>query len=99
MTLGVVIPVYRGIATIGGVVEALYRFSEARRLQCRVVLVEDMSGDGSREEVLKLAARHTGVTAVLPAPLVIVIGRPFTETSPGYASFASIRMFWTCSLV
>lgn len=66
MTLGVVIPVYRGGGTIGGVVEALYRFSEARRLMCRVVLVEDMSGDGSREEVLKLAARYTGVTAVLP---------------------------------
>ena len=66
MTLGVVIPVYRGGGTIGGVVEALYRFAEARRLACRLVLVEDMSGDGSREEVLKLAERYTGVTAVLP---------------------------------
>lgn len=66
MTLGVVIPVYRGGGTIGGVVEALCRFAESRRLTCRVALVEDMSGDGSREVVLKLAERCTGVTAVLP---------------------------------
>lgn len=65
MTLGVVIPVYRGKDTIGTVVEKLFRFAGEQRLLCRVVLVEDCSKDGSREAVLKAAADYGGVTAIL----------------------------------
>jgi len=65
MMLGVVIPVYRGKSTIGVVVEELFRFAQVQKLLCRVVLVEDASGDGSREAVLHAAARYSGVTALL----------------------------------
>ena len=67
MTLGVVIPVYRCEDTIGDVVDALFTFAKAQRILCRVALVEDHSDDGTREAVLALAKRHTGVTVVLMA--------------------------------
>ena len=67
MTLGVVIPVYRGFATVGSVVESLSRFAKSRKILCRAVLVEDGCGDESRAEVLRVAALHPGVTAVLMA--------------------------------
>ena len=65
MTLCAVIPVFRGAATVAGVVEELRRFSEEHEIPCRAVLVEDASGDRSREVVLDLAARFAGVTAIL----------------------------------
>lgn len=65
MTLGVVIPVYRGKDTVDAVVEELYAFAKANHLPCRVVLVEDHGGDGSRKAVIAAAAHHGGVTCVL----------------------------------
>ncbi len=65
MTLGVVIPVYRGKDTVDAVVEGLYTFAKANRLPCRVVLVEDHGGDGGREAVTAVAKRFGGVTCVL----------------------------------
>ncbi|NLI22224.1 MAG: glycosyltransferase [Clostridiales bacterium] len=65
MTLGVVIPVYRGGESVGSVVEALARYARERELRCRVVLVEDGSGGASREAVQTLANGRPGVTALL----------------------------------
>ena len=65
MTLGVVIPVYRGGESVGTVVDALARYARERKLCCRVALVEDGSGGASREAVQNLAKGRLGVTAVL----------------------------------
>ncbi len=63
--LGVVIPVYRGGGTVGGVLETLWRFAAERRMPCRVALVADGGGEKDEEAITVLAGRYHGVTAVL----------------------------------
>ncbi len=89
MVLGVVIPVYRGGDTVAGVVESLRQFTKAQGIPCRAVLVEDGSDEASRQAVLDLWRKGTGVTAVL-------LGQ---NAGQQRALYEGIRLLGGCDLI
>ncbi len=65
MILGVVIPVFHGYGTVGGVTESVLDFAKCRGITCRVALVADGGGDRDAAAVRALQARYENVTAVV----------------------------------